>query len=208
MYDIIILGRCIMKKKIIIKSKKDLNKFYTRLWLYRSFIYRNVVFELEKDKYNISSFIDALNIKNRRKRLEYIYDLACLEIDSFYEGKNVCGFKDDQCYVQRKLNNGRFNGCCRLCFHQNNKGCLTKNLACKLFFCSEAKKRHKVLTIKDIKIFKILTIRQRYIMSTDYFNLREEVINDLYIGSIMLVLFKYVYRIIKKSMIRIIKRRK
>ncbi len=197
-----------MKKKIVIKTKKDLDKFYKRLWLYRSFIYRNVVFEIEKDKYNISNFVNALNIKNRRKRLEYIYDSACLEIDSFYEGKNVCGFKDDQCYVQRKLNNNKYNGCCRLCFHQKNKGCLTKNLACKLFFCSEAKKRHDILTIKDIRIFKILTIRQRYIMSTDYFNLREEVINDLYIGSIMVVLFKYVYRMIKKSIIRIIKRRK
>ncbi len=197
-----------MKKKIVIKTKKDLDKFYKRLWLYRSFIYKNVVFETEKDKYNISSFINALNIKNRRKRIEYIYDAACLEIDSFYEGKNVCGFKDDQCYVQRKFNNNKFNGCCRICFHQNNKGCLTKNLACKLFFCSEAKKRHKVLTIKDIKIFKMFTIRQRYIMSTDYFNSREEVINDLYIEWITIVLFKYLYRMMKKFIIRIGKKRK
>ena len=65
-----------------------------------------------------------------------------------------------------------------------------------------------LITIKDIKIFKILTIRQRYIISTDYFNLREEVINDLYIGSIVVVFFKYVYRMIKKSIIRIIKKRK
>ena len=101
-----------MKKSLVIKTKKDLEKFYKRLWLYRSFLYRNVTFILKEDKYNISNFIMALNIKNRRKRIEYIYDNACLEIDNFYEGKNVCGFKDNQCYVQRKLNNNKFNGCC------------------------------------------------------------------------------------------------
>ena len=197
-----------MKKKLIIDTKNDLKKFYKRLWLYRSFMYKGVTFELDSDKYDISNFVSALNIKNRRKRIEYIYDCACNEIDKFYDGKNVCGFKDNQCYVQRKLKNNKINGCCRICIHQNNKGCITRNLACKLFFCSEAKKRHKVLTIKDIKIFKILTIRQRYIMSTDYFNSREEVINDLYIGSIIVVVFKYLYRMLKKTIIRIKKKRK
>ena len=196
-----------MDKKIVIKTKKDLNSFYKRLWLYRSFLYRNVTFILDEDKYNISNFIDCLNIKNRRKRIEDIYDSACEEIDSFYEGKNICGFKDDQCYVQRKLKNNKFNGCCRMCIYLRNKGCSTKNLTCKLFFCEEARKRHKTLTIKDINIFKMFTIRQRYIISTDYFNSRDEVINDLYIGSIMVVVFKYVYRMIKKMILRIKKKR-
>lgn len=106
-----------MKKKIILKSKKDLSSFYKRLWLYRSFLYRYVTFETEDDKYNISSFINALNIKNRRKRIKYIYDAACLEIDDYYKDKNMCGFKNNQCYVQRKLNNNKFNGCCRMCIN-------------------------------------------------------------------------------------------
>lgn len=196
-----------MKKSLVIKTKKDLEKFYKRIWLYRSFLYRNVTFILKEDKYNISNFIMALNIKNRRKRIEYIYDNACLEIDNFYEGKNVCGFKDNQCYVQRKLNNNKFNGCCRMCIHQSKTGCKTKNLTCKLFFCEEAKKRHKTLTIKDINIFKMFTPSQRYIINTDYFNSRDEVINDLYIGSVMVVVFKYVYRMIKKTILRIKKKR-
>ena len=65
-----------MKKSLVIKTKKDLEKFYKRLWLYRSFLYRNVTFILKEDKYNISNFIMALNIKNRRKRIEYIYSLG------------------------------------------------------------------------------------------------------------------------------------
>ena len=197
-----------MEKKLVIRTKKDLDKFYKRLWLYRSFLYRNVTFTLDDDKYNISSFIKALNIKNRRKRIEYIYDAACLEIDNFYKDKNICGFKDNQCYIQRKLKNNKFNGCCRICLNQKNKGCLTSNLACKFFFCSEVKKRHKILTIKDIRIFKMFNMRQRYILSTDYFNSREEVISDLYIGMIMIVFFKYVYRIIKKAIIRYKRKKK
>lgn len=191
-----------MEKKLVIKTKKDLDKFYKRLWLYRSFLYRNVIFSLDNDKYNIFSFIKALNIKNRKERIKYIYDEACLDIDNFYKDKNMCGFKDNQCYVQRKLNNNKFNGCCRMCMYQSKKGCLTKNLTCKLFFCSEVRKRHKVLTIDDIKILKMYTIRQRYMIKTDYFTSKNEILNDLYIGSIMIVLFRYGYRIIRNDFIR------
>jgi hypothetical protein len=191
-----------MKKKIVIKSKDDLEKFYKRFWLYRSFLYRNVTFVLKEDKYNISNFISALNIKNRRKRIEYIYDQACDEVDNYYVSKNMCGFKNNQCYVQRKLKNGKINGCCRMCIHQSKTGCKTKNLTCKLFFCSEVKKRYKVLGINDINIIKLLTKRQRYILSNCYFTSKKEVLNDLYIGSIMIVLFRYCYRIVRNIFIR------
>ena len=53
----------------------------------------------------------------------------------------------------------------------------------------------------------MFTLSQRYIINTDYFNSRDEVINDLYIGSVMVVVFKYVYRMIKKTILRIKKKR-
>ena len=114
----------------------------------------------------------------------------------------MCDFKNNQCCVQRKLNNGKFNGCCRMCVHQSKSGCKTKNLTCKLFFCSEVKEKHKVLGINDIKILKVFTISQRYILSNNYFTSKEEVLNDLYIGSTMVVLFRYGYRIIRNIFIR------
>ena len=191
-----------MKKKIVIRSKDDLEKFYKRLWLYRGFFYRFTKFEVENANYDVLVFVNALNIKNRRKRIEYIYEQACDELDSFYDGKNMCGFKGNQCYVQRKLKNNKFNGCCRMCIHQSKTGCKTKNLTCKLFFCSEVKKRYKVLGINDINIIKLLTKRQRYILSNCYFTSKKEVLNDLYIGSIMIVLFRYGYRIVRNIFIR------
>lgn len=196
-----------MKKIIVIKMKKDLENFYKRLWLYRSILYRKVIFDFNSPNYDISSFINALNIKNRRKRIEYIYDTACDELDNFYKDKNMCEFKNNQCYIQRKLNNNKFNGCCRMCIHQSSKGCTTKNLACKLFYCSEVRKKHKVLTIDDIRIIKLFSIRQRYILKNNYFTSRKEILNDLYIGSIMIVLFKYCYRIVRNWIKRIIMKR-
>lgn len=195
-----------MKKKIVIKNEIELHKFYNRIFLYRSFLYKFVKFKLIDDKYNISSLVKALNIKNRKRRIKYIYDAACDEIDMFYKEKNMCDFKDNQCYVQRKLGNNKFNGCCRICMYQSNIGCRTKNLACKLFFCFEVKKRNKILKIEDIKVLKVLGVRQRYILKNNYFSSKEEVVNDLYIGSIIVVTFRYVYRIVRNFLLRMLKR--
>ena len=91
-----------MEKVLKINNQKDLNKFYNRLFLYRSFLYNFVTFKLERDKYDINDLILALNIKNRRKRLEFIYDTACQEIDDYFANKNVCDFKNNKCRLQRK----------------------------------------------------------------------------------------------------------
>lgn len=195
-----------MVKKLVIKNELDVKKFYNKLFLYKSFMYRFVYFKLVDDKYNISSIVNALNIKNRRKRVEFIYNSACDELDFFYKDKNMCDFKNNQCCVQRKLDNNKFNGCCRMCMHQSNNGCRTKNLTCKLFFCSEVRQKHKVLTIEDIKVLKVLGVRQRYILKNNYFSSKKEVINDLYLGSILLVMFRYVYRIVRNFFRRMFRR--
>ena len=104
-----------MIKNIEINNQKDLNKFYKRLFIYRSFLYKKVTFTVEKDKYNITDIINALNIKKRKQRLEFIYDTCCKEIDDFYDHKDICHFKNNKCLVQEQLGNGNINGCCRLC---------------------------------------------------------------------------------------------
>lgn len=188
----------VMEKVLKINNQKDLNKFYNRLFLYRSFLYNFVTFKLERDKYDINDLILALNIKNRRKRLEFIYDTACQEIDNYFANKNVCGFENNQCRVQRKLKNDKFNGCCRKCSFQCSGPCPTKNLACKLFYCSEVKSRYKIIKIEDLKVIKVLFWRQKILIKSDYFSSREEVIRDLYLNSYIIGVIRIGYRFVKK----------
>lgn len=52
-------------------------------------MYRFVKFKLIDSKYDVTSLINALNIKNRKKRTEFIYYLVCNQIDMFYIEK-IC----------------------------------------------------------------------------------------------------------------------
>ena len=83
----------------------------------------------------------AKNIKNRYKKLEYIYDNSCKKIDSLHEDENICGFKCNQCRVQQLSKSKEINGCCRTCRLQSKNGCTSSNLTCKLFYCDEVKKK-------------------------------------------------------------------
>lgn len=195
-----------MKRKlIVIKSKEDYTKFIKRIVLYKSILYINTEFQVERNQINdkLQQMINGLNIKNRYKRITYVYDTACSIIDSNTKGLNVCGFKNNKCYIQQKQNNGKCNGCCRLCKYQNSNGCPTKNLACKLFNCSEVKKRYKTIEYKDLAILKLLSLKNRLIVKSDYFSTREEVLKDLYAYtltySILRIFFRSIRNLISKT---------
>ena len=80
--------------------------------------------------------------------------------------------------------------------YQSEKGCKTKNLTCKLFTCSEVEKRCQVIKFNDLKILNLLSFRNRMILKSDYFSKREDVINDLYYGSILIWTIRIVFRMI------------
>ena len=80
--------------------------------------------------------------------------------------------------------------------YQSAKGCTTKNLTCKLFTCSEVKKRSNVIKKNDLKILNLLSFRNRMILKSDYFSKREDVIKDLYYGSFFLWTIRIVIRMI------------
>ncbi|MBQ2640231.1 MAG: hypothetical protein IJF92_05695 [Bacilli bacterium] len=188
---------------INIKNKKDLNRFYKLLRIYRTFIFKFTKFEIENDKYNVKPIVDALNIKSRKKRLEYIIDVACDEVDQYYRGIDLCEFKNCQCKSQWLNNSKRINGCCGLCVYQSNKGCTTKNLACKLFVCGIGRKKCKPLKFNDIKILKLLNMRQRIILQTDYFSTEKQVLYDLYTGTLIIGSLRMFFRFIINTIILI-----
>ncbi len=180
---------------IVIKEKQS---FYKKLFFYKSYFFRFNQFTSNLEDQELQDIITALNIKNRKKRIDFIYDKACDLIDA-NTCSNCCGFYENQCYVQRKINNNKYNGCCRMCYFQSENGCPTKNLACKLFQCSEVRKRHKVIEAKDIKILKLLSLRQRFLVKSDYFSTREEVLKDLYSFSFSYATIKMTCRLIKRD---------
>jgi hypothetical protein len=179
-------------KKIIIKNVEDYNKFIKKIKRYR--FYRFTFFKCDCNKVfkDISPIIEALNIKKRKNRIEYIYDYCCSYLDNYCENKNFCEFKNNKCLNQ--YDNNLENGCCRGCRYQSNKGCTTSNLSCKLFYCSKVKEKHNLLTYNDLKILKLLGFRNRIIVKHDYFINRERFLKDLYMESIILYSIKTIFR--------------
>ncbi len=174
-------------KEIKINSQEEL---YKKMKIYNSFLFKNVRFKTNLDDVTCINIVNALNIKNKKNKIEYIYNTACDEIDSFYKDKNICNFNsENKCINQQNHNSPNCNGCCRLCLNQSNNGCTTCNLSCKFFYCDIINKKYKVLKINDISILKLFTLRQRLILKQDFFSTKEQILRDLYIGSILI--FEY-----------------
>ena len=178
-------------REILIEDK---NILYKKMRIYKLFFYRNTLFKTNIEDEECKNIVKALNIKSRRKRLVFIYDYCCNTIDNYNSGKNICGFKDSKCIVQQAPDCKYKNGCCRLCIHQSENGCKTSNLTCKLFYCSSVTNKYKVITFKDLKILKFLSLRQRLILKDAFFSTREQVLSDLYIGSIVIFAFRIAIR--------------
>lgn len=188
--------RCVVMKKIA----KNYYKTTRFLFLYKSFLYRFVTFTTDSKEFQDQIIVNSLNIKNRKKRITYIYDSACKIIDDYNAFENICGFKNCQCYLNR---NTKYKyGCCRLCKYKSDTGCPTSNLACKLFNCSEVCSRRKVIKYEDLKILKVLSIRQRFVVKSDYFSLREDVLKDLYCYTLTFAIIRIILRSFKNIIVR------
>lgn len=161
---------------MIINSK---DKLINNLYLYRSFIFYFTKFETNLKDSDVINIIDALNIKNRYKRIIFVIDKLCDQIDDYYKDKKTCCFKNNKCICHRKKKLEYINGCCRKCRLQSNSGCTSKNFACKMFMCSYAKENIRILNYSDLVLLKVLTPLQRLILKSDYFSSIESVSKDL-----------------------------
>ena len=157
----------------------DKEKLIKYIFLYRSFLFRFVTFSSDLKDEEVQLIIESLNIKSRYKRIYFIIDKLCDQIDEYYKDKNTCCFKNSKCICHRKKKLNYKNGCCRKCKYQSSRGCTTKNFACKMFMCSYAKENVNVLNYEDLYLLKVLTPLQRIILKSDYFSTIEEVARDL-----------------------------
>ena len=189
-----------MKKKvIIINNENDYKRLIKKLFIYKSILYYNTFFVLENNINNemVEAIINAFNIKKRKERIDFIYDKSCYLIDEKNKGINTCGFKNNKCFVQRKLKNGKCNGCCRKCIYQTKEGCSTKNLTCKLFNCSEVKKRYNVIEYKDLKLLKLLSLKNQILIKIEYFSKREDILKDLYTYTLTYAILRNIWRLMR-----------
>ena len=94
--------------------------------------------------------ITSYNIKDKRERYSYIYDVVCNELDRRFNKLNLCDFKDSKCIRKRNLV-GRYEdntlnyGCCftkgRVCEYLSCKSCNIASIGCKFFTCNYLKRR-------------------------------------------------------------------
>ncbi|MCR5186703.1 MAG: hypothetical protein K6D97_06280 [Clostridia bacterium] len=182
-------------KKVLIKDEK---KLYRKLFLYRSILYKNVEFSYDnKISDQAKEICKALNIKDKVKRIEYVYDSCIRVIEDYYKDKNYCDFVDGQCFCQRDDNSSRKNGCCQICKYQSENGCPTQNLSCKLFYCDEVSKNNQMLSLKELKILKVFNLRRRIIAIDNFFARKEDVIKDIEMGSLLLYSVRAIIRIME-----------
>lgn len=156
-----------------IKSKEEFDELVARPRKYMKKIADgeiDITYDYPK---NYEALIHAMKIKNRKERITYIYDNACKTIDDYNAENHMdCTFKDGRCLEKEK--GGKVNGCCYRCKFQSSRGCPSKNLTCKFYFCSRFLREHKKpLTFEDFPEFKLLTKFQQEIVKTNAYCTRE-----------------------------------
>ena len=149
------------------------------IFLYRVLRLFGIKFYSNNREYK--NFVKALNIKNKKERLEYIYDEGIKYINKYYS-EDLCKFEHDQCIAQRKNGGKEINGCCKKCPLVTDNGCPSVNLSCKLIYCKTALGNIKLLKFNKIPILKCLSYSQRLVLRSSFFNVKEDVLNDMYYG--------------------------
>ena len=152
----------------------------------------NLELELKYDKITNQDLLNdmitiknAINIKDKYKRYEYIYDTICSYLDKKIK-TNYCQFKNDMCIRDRLKNNNHKNGCCECkgrgkCKYLIDSKCTLGNcMACKLFTCHTLKKLGITQNINDYALTKyFFTNKQKDILQFSYWTPREIVLERL-----------------------------
>ena len=145
-------------------------------------------------KTDIIKCLKAVLIKEKREKIEYIYDQVCEELDEEFAKNNYCDFKDDVCIGKRNCSERVTMGCChkfkhpitmngelKECPYLVDKHCSTQCITCKLFTCDAIKVKFKLKDIPLIESF--FNPIQKLIVKTNFFTKREKIIDRLVLFS-------------------------
>ena len=175
-----------MRNKIV---NIDTNNY--KIILHKLFIYKyykkKFYFNYSDDfkyKDQFDSIKNALNIKNKEKRLSYIYDEVCDYLDNYFIDNNLCKFKNNKCYSDRCKKIDKINGCCSnnkniLCKYFDKNHCKIKCSGCKFYVCLALRKTHGSIKMNTIFITKLLSYRQKLIIRYSIFTPKEEIVKKM-----------------------------
>ena len=140
--------------------------------------------------FSIVSSLQAMMIKDKKERLNFVYKKACIYLDREIVERNLCGFYNDKCIVKKDTDCTM--GCChhyphkrtgifrneklQLCEFQINKKCNVNCITCKMYMCPEMEKkgyRYNVFNVPLIKCF--FNIIQKLILSISFFSTEEDI---------------------------------
>ena len=144
-----------------------------------------------KELKQMSLLVEALNIKDKKERLAFVYDKSCELLDNDFYEKNLCEFKDNKCLHDR-IHGQSMNGCCsssdnsKKCPHLRQHRCTTKCLACKFHVCHCLREKGIKYKVNDIYLLKYLyNWKQKIMIYNNFFMTSEENLKDIYRNSII-----------------------
>jgi len=130
---------------------------------------------------------NAINLKTKEERYNYIYDTVCKLLDDRIINENYCEFENDVCIRFRKENPNHKNGCCEWagrgkCKYLVDSVCTMKTcMACKLFTCKFLYKEKGIRQrIDDYVLTKyFLNKNEKYILECSFWTPKEIVMKRL-----------------------------
>ena len=168
------------------------NKKYKVLYKGKEYIKESNIKEIRE----LTQIIEALNIKDKRKRLLFICNKACDILDDNFSCQKMCKFKNNKCIYDR-MKKDKYNGCCgtidrkKHCKYLINNNCSTRCLACKFHICHTLKKMGYKYKVDDILVLKyLLNWKQKIMVYLDFFMTPDEVVEDLYKNNIIAWAFR------------------
>jgi hypothetical protein len=177
-----------VERTIAINSEEQYQEFLRGLPKYRGLLGYFTTYTIRGTVHTkeLHDFERALNLKNRRKRITYLYDRVCDIIDQYNAEQGITCHYSAEGICEDPKHQTRKNGCCCHCYLQRPDGCPTRNLSCKFYFCDHLAKKYHALTMEDIDLLKLFTWSEREIIKNNVFVTRKTYINLLCLGSYLL----------------------
>lgn len=181
------------------KTIKQISKFIKKNDKKRKDVIINTNLDLEKDEkengqmLTLISALNACKIREKKKRIEYIYMSACKYLDNEFINNNICEFSNDICLGKKKYS--MKNGCCheykmknilypkdiQLCKYQKDKHCTADCLGCKVYVCDEVKKKGYKYTYYNVPLIRyFFNAKQKIIIRCSLFKNKEQILKKLY----------------------------
>jgi hypothetical protein len=113
------------------------------------------IMEQERNLKRSRSKLDMIQAEIDRRETIKLHDHFCYQIDQIIENENPCGLNDEgSCIAYRTGKLSNYKSCCRRCRFVSDKGCTSRSLGCKLWFCLIAENNlsdKSKLIMSDIK---------------------------------------------------------